>query len=438
MKKLLLLFLTLIMSVSMAFAAGSQDDAAGQSEGTVLEIAVFEGGYGRAYWDAVATAFEEKNPGVTVNVTANPEIGDIIRPNILAGNPPDFIYMSTSNNSGVAQALIKDRALVDITDVIDGLRERILPGFLDNSLCQPYGDGKVYLAPMYYSAMGLWYNKNFFESNGLTAPVTWDDFFALGEKAKQLDRSLYTYQGIYPSYNESLIYPAIAAATGLEGFTDCANYEAGAWTDPAIRRVLDNIARIGIDEYLMEGTVALDHTQAQSEWLLGNALLHPNGAWVEGEMADAPREDGFEFGFCAPPVLDANEDKYVFSTFEEIYIPAAARNVELAKKFLAFQYSYEAIELNAKLAKGVPPVVGAAEFLKGTVSPATYESYQIFTKGYQPLLGQPFGVVAETSLVPRDEFFNQLGDIMTGKRSVDQWIAHTEEVSEQVKDHLVK
>ncbi len=437
MKRLTLL-LSFVMAASMLFAGGTQEERDGQSEGTVLEIAVFEGGYGRAYWDAVAEAFEKANPGVTVNVTANPEIGDIIRPNILAGNPPDFIYMATSNSSGVAQALIKDRALTDISDVIESISDRFLPGFINNPACQPYGDGRVYLAPMYYSAMGLWYNRNFFDENNLTPPVTWDDFFLLGEKAIQLGRSLYTYQGIYPSYNESLIYPAIAAATGPAGFTACADYEAGAWTNDDIQKVLENIARIGTDGYLMEGTVALDHTQAQSQWLLGNALLHPNGAWVEGEMADAPREDGFEFGFCAPPVMNARDDKYVYSSLEEIYIPAAAKNIDMAKKFLAFQYTDEAIKLNAELAKGVPPIKGAVEYLKNSVSPATYESYQIFTKGYQPLLGQPFGVVVDTSLVPRDEFFNQLGGIMSGRISVEQWIAHTEEVSAQVKDHLVK
>lgn len=438
MKKQLLFLLSLVLFASMVFANGSQENGADQSEDTVLEIAVFEGGYGRAYWDAVAKAFEAAHPGVTVNVTANPEIGDIIRPNILAGNPPDFIYMSTGNSSGVARALIKDKALTDITDVIDEIRDRFLPGFIDNPACQPYGDGKVYLAPMYYSAMGLWYNKDFFKANGLQPPVTWDDFFDLGEEAKKYDRALYTYQGIYPGYNESLIYPAIAAATGMEGFNACRNYESGAWTDPAIRQVLENIARIGTDGYLMDGTVALDHTQAQSQWLLGKALFHPNGAWVEGEMADAPREEGFEFGFSAPPVIDMNADKYVSSSFEEIYIPAAAKNVELAKEFLAFQYTDEAIKLNAELAKGVPPVKGAAEFLKEFVSPATYESYQIFTKGYQPLLGQPFGVVADTELIPQNEFFNQLGDIMMSKRTVDEWIAHTEKISGQVKDHLLK
>ena len=67
-----------------------------------------------------------------------------------------------------------------------------------------------------------------------------------------------------------------------------------------------------------------------------------------------------------------------------MYIPAAAENIEAAKEFLAFQYSDTAIELNAKLAKGVPPVVGAAEKIKDYAAEADYEAYRHFEEGYKP------------------------------------------------------
>lgn len=38
----------------------------------------------------------------------------------------------------------------------------MLPGFLDNKLTAPYGDGTVYLAPLYYNVTGLWYNSALF------------------------------------------------------------------------------------------------------------------------------------------------------------------------------------------------------------------------------------------------------------------------------------
>ena len=58
--------------------------------------------------------------------------------------------------------------------------------------------------------MGLVYNKTLFEENGWETPVTWDDFFELGEKAKEKGIALFTYQGIYPGYLESMLWPALA------------------------------------------------------------------------------------------------------------------------------------------------------------------------------------------------------------------------------------
>lgn len=408
------------------------------AEEVTLEVAVFEGAYGRAFWDAIAASFEASHPGVTVSITANPEISEIIRPNILSGNPPDLIYLPSSNASGIAQALIKDHALVDLNDVLADIEDQFLPGFLDSSKCQPYGDGHTYLVPLYYTASGLWFNKTYFEENDLEVPTTWDEFFTLGDWAKEHGRALYTYQGIYPGYNEIMLTPAIASAGGIEGLQACANYESGAWTNPDIVKSLENFAKIGTGGYLMDGTVALDHTQAQSEWLMGKALFHPNGSWVEGEMKDAAREEGFEFGFTAPPVLDANKDKYVFATVDEIYIPTAAKNVELAKEFLKFLFTDEAIQLNAENALGVPPIKGACEKLKGLVSDAVYESYLIFEKGYKPVVETPFNTVADTEIAPATEFYNQIGDVMMGNETVETWIEKTEAISAQVCDKIVK
>lgn len=439
MKKIMSLFLCFTLLTSMAFAQGAKEElTTTESEIEVLEIAVFEGGYGRAYWDAVSMAFEKENPNVKVNITSNPEIGEIIRPQILSGNAPDFIYLPSNHRSGLTLAMIKDHALTDLTDTLAQVKDSFIPGFLESSNCSPYNDGKIYLAPLYYSSLGLWYNKNFFETNNLEVPVTWDDFFELGKEAKKLDRALFTYQGIYPAYLESMIYPIIASSVGVDGFNDCREYKAGAWDNPQIREVLNNIAKIGLDGHLLKGTVAMDHTQAQGQWLLGKALFHPNGSWVEGEMKNSPREEGFEFGFTAAPILNENDEKYVYSSIEEVFIPSSAKNVELAKKFLLFQYSETAMKLNGENAKGIPPVKGAEKYIKDYVSAATYESYKIYEKGYKPIFGQPFGVVKNTEINPKEYFFNQVGDVLTNRETVDEWITKTEEVSSKLRDHLVR
>ena len=89
-------------------------------ESQVLEVAVFQGGYGDAFWKQLAENFEKANPGTTVNVTANPDIGAMIRPKIIAGTPPDVVYLNQTDPSGVTQGLIKEHGLTDLTDLFNG------------------------------------------------------------------------------------------------------------------------------------------------------------------------------------------------------------------------------------------------------------------------------------------------------------------------------
>ena len=152
----------------------------------------------------------------------SPTIGDIIRPQIVAGNVPDFISMNDNDTTGLISSMIRENALLDITDVFEGpgledtspLKEQVLEGVLNTAKCSPYSDGKVYLAPFNASPMGLVYNKTLFEENGWELPETWDEFFALGDKAKEKGIALFTYAGIHPGYMESLLWPAIASAAG--------------------------------------------------------------------------------------------------------------------------------------------------------------------------------------------------------------------------------
>lgn len=417
----------------------SDKDSNKEKENQVLHIAVFEGGYGRAYWDAVAKAFEKEYPNVQVVVNANPEIGEIIRPDLLSGNAPDFIYLPSTNKSGITDALVKDKLLADLTDIFEdpAIKDKILPGFKDNVATQPYGDGKIYLAPLYYSTTGLFYNKTVFEENGWDVPVTWDEFFELGEKANAAGRSLFTYQGLAPGYLEAMLLPAMTSQVGEEGMVKALNYEDGAWTQEGIVASMKKLQDIATKGYLMDGTVALSHTQAQQQWLQGDALFIPCGSWLEGEMADSPREEGFEWGFTAAPVFDKSDTKYVFTAVEEMYIPAASKNIDLAKEFLKFQYSEEAVALNAQNATGIPPVKGAAEALKSVVSPATYETYKLFDQGYEPSILR-FGAVQGTEINPRGELFGQIASVMNGEMTAEQWADHMNKIANSVRDHLVK
>lgn len=423
-----------------------KDDTAqsgGKIEGT-LDVAVFEGGYGTAFWEEAEKKFEELYPDVDVKITASAKIGDVIRPQIASGNSPDFIYHSAQNAESVAKALIKDKNLADLTDVFEKaapgedtpIKDKMMDGLLDKTSVAPYGDGKPYLAPLYYNVTGLWYNKALFKEKGWEVPKTWDEFFELGKKAKDEGIALYTYQGQAPGYNEAVIFPMLASAAGEEAVEKIFNYEEGAWKDPNVKKALDIFQRMADEDMVLNGTVGMTHTQAQVEFLNGKALFLPCGSWLEGEMKDAIPE-GFEFGFMAPPAFKEGDTPYVTTTIEQMYIPAKSDQVELAKEFLAFQYTDAMVQKNAEIAKAVVPVKGAVEKAKSSLDASGYESYKVVEEGAKPI---PLSFKPTNSKLDfrNDSLFGPVGSIINKELTVDEWINNLESDSQTLAKEVVE
>jgi len=409
------------------------------ADNKVLNVAVFQGGYGREVWDELAKKFEAENKGVTVKIIANPKIGDVIRPQIMSGNPPDFIYLPATNESGILQSLIQDKALANLDDVFtDELKGKFIDGTLNTPTVSPYGDGKIYAAPLSYSTMGLFYNKKLFADNNWKVPETWDEFFELGDKAKAKGIGLFTYAAANaPSYNEIVINPAIASAGGEEALKDCFGYKTGAWNSDAVKKVLGIYKKMADGGYLLNGTLAMNHTQSQEQLLQNKVLFIPNGNWLEAEMQKTPRADGFEYGFTGIPTFNKGDKKYVWSNIEEMYIPSKAKNIDLAKKFMKFLYSDESIKLLADKAGFIPPIKGAADLAKDSFSKSVYETYAITNNGYTPATGS-FSMTKQTEINLRNDLYNDLNSVMAGKMDVEKWSQHLEKDSEELSKIILK
>lgn len=414
-------------------------------ENKELDIAIFQGAYGREFWDALAEKFMEKYPGTKINITANPKLGDMIKPKVVAGNLPDFIYLNVDDPSGVIKGLIKDNALMELTDVFNSkaldkdalIKDLILPGFLDTVFCTPYGDGKIYGAPYNYGVMGLWYNKNYFDKKGYKPPKTWDEFFALNESAKKDGRALFTYQGIYPGYLEEIMIPALYSAGGQEAVDAFLGYGEGFWSSDAAKKTLEVFKKIATtDNALMKGTVALNHTQAQTEFMQGKAMFCVNGSWFEGEMQDAPREEGFEFGFAGVPAFNEGDPVIALVGIEQMYIPAKAKNPELAKEFLKFVYTDEGIRLNGEKAKAVLAVKGAVDAVKEYITPSAYNCYKAVESGMHPVVGSFKPVASGSKINISDEVYKPFSSIMNRQMTVEEYAEKMEKVYKQVRDEL--
>lgn len=403
MKKIVALFLSVAMVASMAVGCGSKDDgkkAEGDDGKTVLKFAAFEGGNGKEIWEKIAKAFEESHEDVDVELELSSELDKDLTKAFQNGDIPDVVYYNLGQESGFTETMLKEKAVADISDVFDEeLTSKLVGGITENAAAQPYGDGKVYLAPIIYTPTGLWYNKDMFGEGKYTLPTTWDEFFALGEQAKADGISLFTYP--QSGYFDATMYQMLAQAGGMDFYNKAVNYDQATWTSTEGKQVVDTIAKLAQKEYLWADTVANANADGgfklnQQAVIDGKALFMPNGNWVIGEMA-ASTPEGFNWGMMAPPKFTADQENYIYTFTEQMWVPAEAPNMDLAKEFIKFMYSDEVVDLmlanestDKETGKKVPapivsPVLGASDKLEDGVIKDTYTLAA--SEGYNAVAG---------------------------------------------------
>lgn len=442
-RKLMALALVSAMATSMLAGCGSSDDSGKDSgkdadkgsEETVLKVAAFEGGNGTQIWEDIAKAFEESHDGVKVELEMSPELDKDLTKAIQNGDVPDVVYYNLGQPSGFTETMLKEEAIADISDVFDDeLKDKMLDGILDGTDAQPYGDGKIYLAPIFYTPTGFWYNATLVgEGKQYEIPTTWDEFFALGEQAKKDGHALFTFPTT--GYFDATIYAMLAQAGGLDFYNDALKYDANTWTSDEGKKVLDTVAKLVGKDYTQEDTVSNANADGgfkinQQNVIDGKALFMPNGNWVIGEMANSTPE-GFNWGMMAPPKFNADEDNYIYTFTEQMWIPADAENMDLAKEFVKFMYSDTVVDLmlNNKVvnketneesaAPIVSPVLGASDKLEDGTIKDTYTLAS--SNGYEAVAGTWATTKPIDGFDMKATVYGAIDALNTGEMTADQY-----------------
>lgn len=445
LKRLLAVTIVSAMAVGSLAACGSggdDSDGGDSGSGDVLKVAAFEGGNGADIWEKIAAAFEEET-GTKVELTLSSELDTVLTRDIQNGDIPDIVYYNLGQESGFTETMLKENAVADISDVFEGeLADKMLDGILDGTAAQPYGDGKIYLAPIFYTQTGFWYNASLVgEGKTYALPTTWDEFFALGQQAKADGRSLFTYP--QSGYFDATIYAMLAQAGGTDFYNNALNYDADTWTSEEGRKVLDTVAQLVSSDNIFADTVSNANTDGgfkinQQAVIDGDALFMPNGSWVVGEMANSTPAD-FEWGVMGVPKWSADESQAVYTFTEQMWIPADAENIDLAKEFIKFMYSDTVVDLclankttNAETGEEsdapiVVPVKGAADKLPEGVIKTSFQTGDDVVA----VTGTWATTAPIEGLDMKGSVYGVIDSISTGNMTVDEWQSQLVEVWEK-------
>ncbi|NAZ08730.1 MULTISPECIES: carbohydrate ABC transporter substrate-binding protein [Virgibacillus] len=442
-KKSIILISFLFVGLILAACSGGEDvnskesEESGGGKETTLHVAALESAYGTEMWDQIAESYEAANKNINIELTIEKNLEEVIRPNMQAGEYPDVLLLATNRPEALTETLIKENGLENISDVLNmniptekvTVNKKLLDGFTDTLATNPYANGETYLAPMFYSPTGLFFNAGLFEEKGWKVPETWDEMWELGEKAKKEGISLFTYPTT--GYFDTLVGSMLYAAGGPEFYNAAMTYEDGIWETEEASQVLQTIEKLA--EYTHSDTVANanpnDFTKNQQFILDNKALFMPNGNWVVDEMKEAPRSKNFQWGMTSIPAFEKSGDRYAFTFFEQIWIPAAAKHKDEAKEFITYMYSDEAASIFLD-AGAVQPINGITKKLEGQKQ-TFYSIYE--EEGALPAMG----TFASTEPVPGasmgDTLYGTIDSVMSGETSFEEWQAEMEEVSDKLR-----
>ena len=439
-----LLCATMVLTMLTGCGGGGQQADGGNTQGdgtetTKIKVAAIETAYGADMWKQVAEAFTAET-GIEVDLITDKNLEDVIGPSMQGGDYPDVVHLATGREAGLTEQFIKGNLIADITDVLSmtvpgetaKVSDKIAGGFTETALTNPYGDGKTYLAPMFYSPCGLFYNAGLFAEKGWTVPTTWDEMWALGDLAKAEGIYLFTYPTT--GYYDAFFYALMYSVGGADFFNKATSYEEGIWDTPEGQKVFDIVAKLA--EYTNPVTPAQandqDFTQNQQLVLDNKALFMPNGTWIVGEMAEATRAEGFEWGMTALPAVEAGGDAYSYTWFEQAWIPSGAKNIDAAKQFVAFLYSDKACEIFAA-AGAIQPVLGIADKLEGD----NVMFYSIYDNGAKAAMGNFAAYNSVAGLGSnREEFFDPINSLVEGSLTKEQWIADFKAANDLMRENL--
>ena len=444
MKKIIALLLVLAMALSLV-ACGSgnannettapqagnngetqaPETTAPEAEAVTIKVAAIETAYGSQVWADVCAAFTEAT-GIQVELTTDKNLEDILTGPMQNGEFPDVVHLATGRAAGLTEQMVKQNMLHDLTNMLATTipgetatpADKIAGGFTDNNIVAPYGDGVTYMAPMFYSPCGLFYNAKLFEEKGWEVPTTWDEMWALGDLAAEEGIALFTYPTT--GYFDTFIPTLIASVGGAELWEAVSNYEEGIWESAEGQKVLDVIAKLVT--YVHPNTPAQannqDFTKNQLMVMTNDALFMPNGTWITGEMRNAEEtlENEFAWGMTALPGFGDGVAPYAYCWFEQAWIPAAAEHITEAELFVAFLYSDVAAEIFAA-AGAIQPIVGVADGLEGE----NKVFYSIYDNGANACMGnfQAFGEIPGVTVA--DTFFAPIDSLVAGTMTIEEY-----------------
>lgn len=414
MKKKLLVFLLLgvFMTMSCLPLAGcgnTRPDLSNYEKDKIVEISIWNSGGGTEYVQNLIDRYMELHPDTYLSITPSGNMNTFYD-TITAGaraNSFDLYFSYGPKYRQYFEGQYKDKNyLEDLSDVLDstaaGEAQTIRSKFTDDILSEISVGDKVYATPWIMYGSGIVYNVAEFEKHPeWKLPRTTNELRTLALQIKESGKTPFVHNK--SNYWEYLWTIWWAQYSGTSAYNDMFrsdfytyfdNMAKSGWDtnadfiDEGVEKALSCLYSLITPEgYTLAGSNSTDHTILQTQFLAGEAMMMPNGGWLETEMSKNGEDlSNKNFRIMKTPVLSDVVDILEIDTEEELiqiidyidngeqgekpasdsdiakvremrnltytsgmetnaFVPSYAEGKETAKDFLKFVYSQEGAEI---------------------------------------------------------------------------------------------
>ena len=290
-------------------------------------------------------AFEEQNPGITVELEAAPldTLRTTLQPQLRSGEGPDVFNWGSGPAFGGAFA--EAGLLYDLTDAYEQYEWPIY-GFAKD---QVTFDGKMMGVPGEMETIGMYYNVDLFEELGIDEPTSLEELTAAADTVKEagiIPIAVHDAEGWQGGH---LLSMALSSRVGGEGVEALLNGEA-PWDSPDVIAALQTWQDFNSAGYLPPTPTGVDYDTGNSLFFSGEAAMLPNGSWL---VNDIPEVD-FEVGYIPFPAPDG-PGIFTAGLGSGPYISANTEHPEAALAFVNYLASPEYGQFMVEELSVIPP-----------------------------------------------------------------------------------
>lgn len=339
------------------------------------------------------------------------EINQKIMSALQAGTQPDII----AGDAAAASNYVKQDLLVDFMPYINdpeiGIKDfsDYVPAFIDE--CSQW-DGQMFMFPCSRTGEVYYYNKTFFDENGLSVPKTWTELKEVNAKITEISgKQAFGFDYIDDSYIDMVIQK-----NGT--YIDTANKKAGFDTQISLDAV--NYMKDMVDA----GTMRMKGEDKSLYIPMANELLYSFiGTSASVSSVISTVEDAFEVGYA--PIPQEGDKEYVTMWgVNQMVFKSTEDKQKGAYEFLKF---FTSTEWNAKWAIGY----NALPIRQSAIDSAEYQAYvaespvvgvlveQTDKYGYQPAVtgsyetNNAITIALEEIMLEADTIENSIKDAQT-------------------------